>query len=146
MCLSLCHIRRMVYFNHEENLCGGCARNLLRSAGSCVTCQHRQGAVCLLTAMRTPVRGWCCHYDVSPIAGVLSLTPDVVGPVLRWDFGGDIAEMLETFGVAFTTHATGADTEYRVAVEDLAVPWVYGVACDDWEATLGFGEGDNDEL
>lgn len=92
----------------------------------------------MLTAMRVPKRGWCCHYNADLLSGEIVVSLQTVEAALARDFGGDIEEMLVTFGVEGVQDGAGA---YRVHVEDLAQPWVYGLPCDEWEEALGLEPG-----
>ncbi len=140
MCLSLCHVRKMLYFNHEEDLCFTCAHNWPATADPCVDCLHYQseGAVCLLTSMKIPWRGWCCHFDAVPIEGRLTVTQDVVEPALLRDHGS-LADIFWSFGIEAVLAQDNVGQS--VAVADLVVPWVYGVRCDDWVEVLDLQPG-----
>ena len=127
MCVTYCHRRRVLYWNHED-----CDCDLAQGPhGRCETCRHCQAGICRATNAPLPEAGGCCHWGVE----------------LTRDWQVVTLAMLELLGVAPTETELGVlvrwDAPYHlqnsrmwVAPGELGLPDVYGAGTE----TTGVGE------
>lgn len=80
MCVSYCHLRNLLYWNHES-----CSRDLCPVAGTipgrCQNCRHQADGTCALTHAPLPGAGGCCHWNVTPVDGMIQITPAMIAPL-----------------------------------------------------------------
>jgi|GEM_PF-1087044 hypothetical protein len=143
MCLQWCHVRRLIIDNDLP--CSGCTRFpafLLPDNESCERCQHRREqddkpAFCSLSQMPLPKAGRCCHWnaEVDTRSEIMLTTADVAPDVLTiWG--------VDTVAKLFARSETAPDYEpednnsVRINLDDLALPFVYGVPAAQWDDAL----------
>ncbi|WP_322489354.1 hypothetical protein [Chloroflexus sp.] len=114
-------------------------------AASCDTCIHRRegeaGAFCGLTKLALPYAEWCCHHNASVNASQIAVALDdlAVAPWLLAVYHAMTpAELL-------ADHHSAPELELRdkrawLRLDELAVPFVYGVTADAWEAAVAMPE------
>ena len=97
---------------------------------------HRRGDLCALTMMALPRARTCCHWNVA-------LTPDEVLELTNLDVAPGTLETyaVETVAELFETSPTAPPYEVQegrvlVRLDELAVPWVYGIGMSAWEVGL----------
>ncbi len=78
MCVTFCHRRKSLYWNHDPCLCPFAAED----HQSCQTCLHRRGQICALTGATTPQSGGCCHWGVRLVDGMVQVTPAMAAPLV----------------------------------------------------------------
>jgi hypothetical protein len=143
MCLQWCHVRRLLIDNDLP--CSGCTRFpafLLPQEEGCQSCQHRREqdgkpAFCSLSQMPLPKAGRCCHWnaEVDTRSEIRLTTADVAPDVLViWD-ANTVAELFARSETAPDYEPAGSES-VRVSLDDLALPFVYGVPAAQWEAAL----------
>jgi hypothetical protein len=143
MCLQWCHVRRLLIDNDLP--CSGCTRFpafLLPQTESCQSCQHRRAqegeqVFCSLSQMPLPKAGRCCHWQVEADtrSEIALTTADVAPDVLAiWNVD-TVAELFERSETAPDYEPAGSEG-VRVNLDDLALPFVYGVPAAQWEAAL----------
>jgi len=98
---------------------------------------HRRGDLCALTMMALPRARTCCHWNVA-------LTPDEVLELTNLDVAPGTLETyaVETVAELFETSPTAPPYEVQegrvlVRLDELAVPWVYGIGMSAWEQEIG---------
>ncbi len=132
MCVTFCHRRRVLFWNHEDCLFESCPL-VAEEHGRCHRCMHRQGELCGLTRAPLPSWGGCCHWNVGLVEELQPVTP----------------EMLEPLGVTAAEPAaavlTGLDAPYRVDEQgqvwvdpaDLGLPTIcYGIGTETAGGTV----------
>ena len=121
MCVSLCHKRQMLYFNHEDCLPVQCPFTV--PMGRCTDCRHRRGDLCGLTRAALPAASGCCHFNVALYAGdTLPATPETIA-LLGQRPGESIETTLDAYDVYYEVSGTGV---VSVPIDDLAIPDIYG--------------------
>lgn len=129
MCLSYCHRRNVLWWNHASCRAADCAW----AAGNfpehwrCVSCPHRQGEQCGLTGMALPVRGGCCHFGVTRVHGQVV----VPGRALNYVWRDGLAAELGWAGVNYEMDA--AEGTVQLDVDELAAPFIYGEGTEEDE-------------
>lgn len=136
MCLTLCHIREVLYDSDTDEVCGVCIYNQPDPSRSCNTCSHHQAGRCRLTQAPRPARHWCCHCNAVPLSGTLNVGADTVRGVVRF-FG--LPRLLMLYDVDWEGTDDGAT--YGVQIASLALPLTYGIPTVHWaeEAVLDAG-------
>jgi hypothetical protein len=136
MCLTLCHVRRVLYDSDTDEVCGVCIHNQPDPSRSCDTCRHRRGGRCGLTQAPRPAGGWCCHCNAVPLLGTLDVGEDTVRGAVRF-YG--LGRLLMLYDVDW--ERTDGDATYSVAIASLALPLTYGIPTVHWaeEAVLDAG-------
>jgi hypothetical protein len=148
VCLTWCHRRGVLYWNHDDCRRHGCELGG-GPHGSCRDCRHCQGEICGLTRCALPGDGTgCCHHDVEPASGPQAVTAAVLAPL------GAAAEQLDAAGISrlldeldYAPHTVASGVVY-VDPDQLGVPDAYGVGAteeDDWEPA-GVGDWEAGEL
>lgn len=124
MCVTFCHRRRVLYFNHRD-----CApRDCLYAGqveGWCETCRWRQGELCGLTRQVLPATGGCCHWNVEVTQESQVVTPDLL-VLLDVQPGEDLAAALAWWDVPYREQAG----QVLVDPEELALPETYGLGTE----------------
>lgn len=142
MCLQWCHVRSWLIDNDLP--CIGCDLRdpqHLPTSWSCASCTHLlprdgQAGICGLTRETLPLAGRCCHWRVEMISSAtLVLSAAELAPWLA-----EAAEVAEVFAASPSAPSIACDPTGRVivAIDDLNVPLVYGIAAFDWDAALGW--------
>ena len=132
MCLQWCHVTEQIVNNDYP--CFFCPPEirLAMSAETCGTCSHRCGERCQLTGQNTPHSEFCCHFEVIPQHGLRALTEKSVHPALMQ------VHQVETIEQLFWAVETAPEPQVTtggvvlVSIEELAVPWVYGLPSYAW--------------
>jgi hypothetical protein len=129
MCLTYCHQRNILFDSDTDDVCGVCKLNR-RAEQSCENCRHEQGEACALTRAALPSRRWCCHCNADTQHGWRAFSiENVRGSLRRQPF----AATLDIYGAEY--EAIGG-VLYRVNLDSLAVPLVYGVPVEHWMPAL----------
>ena len=80
MCVTFCHRKNVLYWNHDD-----CAVHCPLAdgpQGACETCRHHlQQGICWLTNAPLPESGGCCHHDVVPVQGWQVVTCEMLAPL-----------------------------------------------------------------
>ena len=142
MCLQWCHVTCTLIDN--DLACAHCGPETRRAhaAERCDTCVHRQGVTCSLTREKLPGQRTCCHWGVPALAmgTVLTLTDANVAPgLLRYHQARDVAQLFDRSDTA--PNYAGGGSQISVSLDDLAVPMVYGLPADEWDAALADDAG-----
>lgn len=128
MCVTFCHRRRVLYWNHESCSFDFCSLTV-EEPGRCQSCRYRQGGdFCGLTRAALPApagRGGCCHWNVELVTGPQPVTLEMLAPL---DAGPEPAETL----------LSGLDAPYEVDPDGriwidpdrLDLPEVYGLGTE----------------
>lgn len=152
MCLQWCYVGGAGEGNEQGWLidndvpCWGCPAYGLPPPASCDTCTHRRqgeaGPMCALTKLPLPYAGGCCHHNADVGSGAtlaVALDDLAVAPwVLAVHQAATPAELL-------ATHHSAPELEVRdgrawLRLDELAVPFVYGVTADAWEDAVAMPE------
>jgi hypothetical protein len=143
MCLQWCHVQRLIIDNDLP--CSGCTRFpafLLPDNESCLSCQHRREqddkpAFCSLSQMPLPKAGRCCHWNAeADTRQIVQLTTADVAPDVLTIWGVDtVAELFAHSETAPDYEPEGSES-VRIDLDDLALPFVYGVPAAHWDDVL----------
>jgi hypothetical protein len=129
MCVSYCHRRNALYWNHEDCQPWDCS--FARGPhGRCADCRHRCGDFCWLTNAPLPESGGCCHHDVALAHGLQVVTREMVEPlgVLAGETPAEVLERTET------RYQRGDNGQVLVSPDELALPMLaYGVGSESVE-------------
>jgi len=126
VCITWCHRRLALFYNHEDCLPQFCAF-VGGPHHPCQTCRHRQGNLCGLTRAPLPETGGCCHHNVEPISGRQPITLDML-VMLGVGANETVAEILDGFEVVYEVDEAG---RVWVDPDDLSTPSsVYGRGTD----------------
>lgn len=122
MCVSFCHRRNHLYWNHED--CDGTWCEFAEGQhSSCQTCRHFRENKCALTnSAALPAAGGCCHHNVIPLSGARPVTPELIS-LLGIGSREKVAEALDSRNVCYRQ---GPDGRIFVDPDDLPLPFVYG--------------------
>ena len=149
MCLQWCHTTKRLIDNDLP--CIGCDHFPYRAAPAreaCTSCAHvvtPDGArpFCGLSKAPLPLTQHCCHWNVElesrPIL-LLSDTDIAPGVLDMWG----VASVRELFNRSDSAPEVQekADGRIQVALDELAVPLVYGVPAAQWDLALAEDTGD----
>lgn len=118
MCVTLCHRRKILYWNHDQCLCpfAGEAHH------SCRSCRHRQDGLCALTNGALPDSGGCCHWGIEPVSGQVRVTPAVAAPLVGFY---DAAKNILPPGIPYEARdgEWWVSAEYVGLLNDLGIPY-----------------------
>ncbi len=119
MCVTWCHRKKWLYWNHEH--CSPFDCDVVREThGNCETCRHHRETVCVLTNAPLPESGGCCHWNVTRQEGLHAVSRDMLGPLHVNDRNiGDALDRLDA-------PAQLIDGQWYVDPDDLGLPLVYG--------------------
>lgn len=93
MCITYCHRRNILYWDHED--CHPAQCELVRGPHRrCADCRHRREAICRLTNASLPESKGCCHYNVEVVHGPQLVTPEML-QLLQLDPDETVIEALE---------------------------------------------------
>jgi hypothetical protein len=127
MCVTYCHRKRVLYWNHEDCADWGC--ELAEGPHeSCETCRHWRGRVCWLTNAPLPDSGGCCHHDVGAAQGLQVVTREMLEP-LGIGPGETLADVLARWDAPYEQ----LDRRGEAVVVDpdmLGIPVVYGAGTE----------------
>ena len=123
MCITYCHRRSILYWNHED--CAAQCELARGPHGGCADCRHRQGALCGLTRAPLPGTG-CCHWNVVLVGGPQVVTPAML-ELLGMADGETAADALARWDAPYQV-----DGSRQVVVDPgrLGIPAVYGVGTE----------------
>ena len=126
MCVTLCHVKKQLYFNHIDCNPWYCefAGN---PRGRCADCRYRQGALCGLTRLPLPEAGGCCHWNVELTGGALKVTRSMI-EMLEPGANEAITDVLDGYDVPYRENEGG---DVRVESGELGLPDVYGLGTDE---------------
>jgi hypothetical protein len=146
MCLQWCHATQRLIDNDLP--CTWCARfpqsapQLERTCASCSHLAERNDRppFCGLSRAGLPLVHACCHWNATLTCGpLLHIGPANVAPgVLEAWCAPSVAALFERAEGA-PGHAVDEGGHVTVALADLALPLVYGVAAGGWSDALGDG-------
>ncbi len=140
MCLQWCHVRGWVIDNDVP--CWECPAYGQPPVASCDTCIHRRegeaGPMCALTKLALPYAGGCCHHNVDLRAGAQIAVPLDELAVAPWVLA---VHRATSPAALLADHHSAPELELRdgrawLRLDELAVPFVYGVTADAWEAAV----------
>jgi hypothetical protein len=138
MCVSFCHLRRVLFWNHEDCDPRDCPA-AVRPHGSCATCRHGREGMCALTHAPQPADGGCCHHDVE-VVGQLEISWHMLAP-LRIRPEEMVEQFLQDYDVPYQH---GPQSQVLVAPDDLSLPRTYGIGTEslaeeemDWSEWAG---------
>jgi len=132
VCLQWCHVTEQIV--HNDYPCFFCPpeMRLAQIAETCAVCSHHQGERCQLTGQKLPRSQTCCHHNVIPQRGLMAVTEKNVHPALL------LLHQVKTVEQLFWAVETAPEPQVTtagvvlVAIDDLAVPWVYGLPAYAW--------------
>lgn len=139
MCLQFCHVRGWLIDNDVP--CWECPAYGVPPAASCDTCVHRRegeaGPFCGVTKLALPYAGGCCHHNASVNTVQIAVPLDELA-VAPWVLA---AHHAATPAALLADHHSAPELELRdgrawLRLDELAVPFVYGVTADAWEAAV----------
>ena len=134
MCLQWCHVRKIIV--HNDHPCFHCptAIRLANADKDCSTCAHFCGQTCALTRMSIPIDRTCCHHNVETTRiETLELTEDNVHPKQLIFHGVKDLEGLFWLVESAPEPKVIRPGVIQVQMEDLAVPFVYGIPAGEWK-------------
>ena len=133
MCLQWCHVTKQII--HNDHACFHCptAIRLARENEDCATCTHYRGQTCALTGIAIPAQRNCCHHNVQATpSGTLELTADNIHPMqLIFHLVDDLEQLFWLVESAPEPKVIRPGV-IQVQLDDLAVPFVYGVPISAW--------------
>ena len=111
MCVTFCHLNRILFFNHEDCDPLWCEQ-AAQSHPACRMCIHNEGGLCGLTRAPQPAGGsGCCHWSVTLVRG----WQPIVEPF-------QVAPLAPAANETVTDLLDGLDAPYRV--DDRGYMWV----------------------
>ncbi len=126
MCVTFCHRRCILYWNHVS--CEVEACDLARGPhGRCETCRHCQAGICRATNAPLPDAGGCCHWNVTLVQGRVEITLAMLellgsGPEETMD------QVLERWEVPH--RQLGPLVQVWIDPDELGIPAVYGMGTE----------------
>lgn len=133
MCLQWCHVTKQIV--HNDHPCFHCPAviRLAKAEDDCSTCLHFCGLTCALTSVCIPVQRTCCHHNVEATpAGFLELTADDIHPAQLSHHNVKDLEQLFWLVESAPEPRVIRPGVIQVQLEDLSVPFVYGVPANEW--------------
>lgn len=121
MCVSYCHRRNLLYWNHES--CAEFCPYVAEAHGPCTVCCHRRDGQCGLTRAPLPADG-CCHYEVDLVRGPQVISLEMIDPLIIGR-PTSLAGLLDDFEVPYQVGQDGQTLS--VDPDELALPPVYGL-------------------
>jgi hypothetical protein len=129
MCITWCHQRQILYWNHDHCHPVDCPR-VREKHGRCEACPHRlegEGRVlCGLTRAALPEQGGCCHWNVEVTQGRQKVTWEML-VLLDRSRSEPERVVLTMEDVPYQTDETG---ELWVDPDNLGLPYTYGLGTD----------------
>lgn len=128
MCVTFCHRRNVLFWNHEN-----CSSSVCEFAkgphGRCASCVHNQGQNCALTNAPLPDNAGCCHWNISLAVGRQIVTLAMVEPL-----GLNNADSLEADLIRLDTPLHRLTEGIAVDPDELGLPTnVYGQGTEPTE-------------
>ena len=134
MCLQWCHVTRQIV--HNDYPCFHCPPEIrfAQIELDCSTCAHYGGMNCALTAMSIPSQRNCCHHNaIQTPMGMLELNMDNIhADQLAFHQVRDLEELFWLVESAPEPNMIHPGV-VLVNLEDLSVPYVYGLPASEWE-------------
>jgi hypothetical protein len=125
MCVTFCHRRGVLYWNHASCAVETC--DLARGPhGRCETCRHCQADICRATNAPLP-DGGCCHWNVALVQGRVEITPAML-ELLGSGSGETMDQVLERWEVPH--HQLGPLVQVWIDPDELGIPAVYGMGTE----------------
>ena len=125
MCLTFCHRREVLYWNHADCSYEFCPV-VAETPRHCHSCRYRQGNICNLTRSPLPGQGGCCHWNVALVATPQPVTLEMLAPL---GVGPEpAAEVLASLDAPYEVDAAG---QVWVDPNRLGVPETYGLGTED---------------
>jgi hypothetical protein len=127
MCLTFCHVRRILFDSDVDDVCAPCRHNVPQGR-RCAACQHadEERDLCTLTHAPLPARGWCCHYNASLAARRQSVTASHLKGHLAY---AGLVDALQLYQAGYQRQRNGS---FLVDIDTLAIPICYGVPTKHW--------------
>lgn len=123
MCVSFCHRKQILYFNHEDCRLSECEYAAVDTHGLCARCRHRQGVVCGLTGASLPEKGGCCHGSVKRTLGSVRVSEEMVA-LLRGRPNETVKDIVQAYDVPYDLdERTGA---VFIELDEVVKPDIYG--------------------
>jgi hypothetical protein len=123
MCVSYCHRRNLLYWNHESCADFDCPF-VAEAHRPCTICRHRLDEQCGLTRGPLPADSGCCHYELELAQGPQEISVDMVEPLIVGR-PTSVTELLDDFEVPYQVSLDGQTL--TVDPDDLVLPLTYGV-------------------
>ena len=121
MCVTYCHRRGVLYWNHED--CTSLTCHLAEGPhGRCEDCRHRQEALCRLTNGPLPDSGGCCHCNVDLVQGRQVVTP----AMLELPGVGEEENMVDVLNSLEAPYRVDETGRVVVDPDELGLPFTYG--------------------
>ncbi len=126
MCVTWCHRRAVLYWNHVD-----CDGHICPLAGEshlpCAACRHQSEPHCGLTRAPLPADGaGCCHHNVDLAEGWQEVDREMLAPLgIRVDETEEY--VLKREGVLYQRRPRGG---IQVDVDTLGLPYIYGRGTD----------------
>lgn len=143
MCLQWCHTTKRLIDNDLPCLdCTHFPQHGAPAGESCATCIHRVASedtapFCGLSKAPIPLRAHCCHWNVERESRPILLLSDAdVAPGVLDMWGVTSIAALFAHSDSAPEVSVEGDGRVQVALDDLAIPLVYGVPAAHWEAAL----------
>jgi hypothetical protein len=144
MCITWCHQRQILYWNHDNCHPVDCPM-VNAKHGQCEDCRHRlevEGRVsCGLTRAELPEQGGCCHWNVAVTQGPQKVTRDTLVLLAVSPSGPELVLNVED-----VPHRSGENEDVFVDPDELGLPYTYGLGTDhlleeemewpDWDGSL----------
>jgi hypothetical protein len=133
MCLQWCHVTQQIV--HNDHPCFHCPSfiRFAKTNEDCSTCAHFRGQTCALTRVLIPAQRNCCHHNVKVTEpGPLRLTSKNIDPIqLIFHQVSDIEQLFWLVESAPEPKVIRRGV-IEVQLDDLALPFVYGLPADEW--------------
>ena len=139
MCITWCHQRQILYWNHDDCHPLDCPM-VNAKHGRCEDCCHRRDETCGLTNTLLPEADGCCHWNVEPAQG-----PQIIHREMLTSLGMGMTDteefILLSLDALYDRDATGRLT---VDPDELGLPFTYGLGTEhrpveeiDWSGWFG---------
>ena len=139
MCITFCHRRRVLYWNHADCHPFEC-EIALELHGRCLDCRHQNDDRCGLTNAPLPDSGGCCHWNVAPTREPQIVTREMLAP-LEFDIVESEVYLLKSLEAPYTWTSDG---QLSIDPDMLGLPFTYGLGTErlpeeafDWSEWLG---------
>jgi hypothetical protein len=119
MCVTFCHRKRILFWNHDSCLCSVADEE---DYESCQTCLHRRGKICALTNEAILKSGGCCHCGVQMVAGVVQVTPAMAAPLVGF-FDAVKNVMPKDIPYQTVNRDWQVSAEYTPKLDELGIPF-----------------------
>lgn len=142
MCVTFCHCRRLLYWNHDPCTVDMCPV-ADESPQPCQTCRHRRDDdICALTNASLPEVGGCCHWNVTLTEELVPVTSGMAAPLAGYfdrvkEVLADVPHHLAGFVVSdprpetLSSSAETLGTEAQPNGDDWLIPSIYAPLLDE---------------